>query len=571
MTAGLEGSAIAAAGAALAAVAAAGAALVLRARRRRGGACAAAEAALRASEDRLRWALDATSDIVWDWDLVRDTIYHPSWAQTYGFPEERTPRTGQELLPFIHPEDVPRFHAAMSAVVAGPRERFEVEHRALAASGEWRWVLGRGRVVARDAAGNATRLVGTCTDVTEQKRMLGRLQIADRMASIGTLAAGVAHEINNPLAYVLGNLEVSVERLEELAAPPRPAQDAELPGALRECVEALREAQDGARRVRDIVRDMKVFSRVEDQPGTAAVEIARALRAALSLADHEIRHRARIVLDVADVPPVVASEARLSQVFLNLLVNAAQAIPEGHADSNEIRVTVRRRGTDEVTIEFHDTGAGIATEHRERLFDPFFTTKAPGAGTGLGLAICHGIVTALGGGIEVESEAGEGATFRVTLPIAREAVAPRPDGPSRTARRAPDAPRARIFVVDDEPLFCRMVERVLAAQHDVVSLNDAREALRRVEAGERYDCAVLDLAMPVLTGMELHAEIARLDPRLAERTLFVTGGAFTAATAEFVSQNPGRVIEKPLAPDTLRTAVARVLGRAERVRGAPAA
>jgi CheY-like chemotaxis protein len=301
------------------------------------------------------------------------------------------------------------------------------------------------------------------------------------------------------------------------------------------------------------------------------VDVVPVLRSALGVAANALRHRAQVEVALAPVPPVLASEHRLGQVFLNLLVNAAQAIPDGHPAGNRVRVVADAADDGRVRVEISDTGSGIPPEILPRIFDPFFTTKPVGVGTGLGLAICHGIVTALGGGIEVESEVGEGATFRVTLPIAREAVAPRPVGPSRTAPLAPDAPRARIFVVDDEPLFCRMVERVLAAQHDVVSLNDAREALRRVEAGERYDCAVLDLAMPVLTGMELHAEIARLDPRLAERTLFVTGGAFTAATAEFVSQNPGRVIEKPLAPDTLRTAVARVLGRAERVRGAPAA
>jgi len=549
---------------------AAGVALMLRSQRRRDRRFREAQAALHASEDRLRWAVEATSEIVWDWDLVQDTIYHPCWAQTYGFPEERTPRTGKELASFIHPEDMPRFHAEMSKAAAGAQESFEVEHRALTGSGDWMWMNGRGRVVARDVGGKATRIVGTCTDVTERKRMLARLQIADRMASIGTLAAGVAHEINNPLAYVIGNLAYSLQRLEPLVARPEGQRGTggDATETVRACLAALREAEAGAERVRDIVRDVKLFSRAGEEARTP-VPVAPVLHAALALAGNEIRHRARVALEVGDVPPVLGNESRLSQVFLNLLVNAAQSIPEGHADRNVIRVVARRSGDGAVTVEVHDTGCGIAPESRKRIFDPFFTTKAAGFGTGLGLSICHGIVTALGGEIEVESEVGKGSTFRVTLPAAAapaaEAPRPAPPPPQRARRRA------RILVVDDEPLFCRMVERALGGEHDVVALTDAREALRRVRAGERYDALLTDLAMPVLSGMALHDEIARVDPGLAERTLFATGGAFTPLTTEFVARHAGRVLEKPLGAGALREAVAGVLERAPLALDPPAA
>ncbi|HEX9052775.1 MAG TPA: ATP-binding protein [Anaeromyxobacter sp.] len=571
----------ASAGAILATCAAAGLALLLgialgvgvtvRRQRRRDAIIGATQAALRASEDRLRWALAATSEIVWDWNLVSDEIYHPSWAQTYGFPEERTPRTGRELGGFIHPEDLPRFEGELARTVAGAQGTFEVEHRALTGAGDWRWMLGRARVVARDGAGRATRVVGTCTDVTERKRMQTRLEIADRMASIGTLAAGVAHELNNPLAYVLGNVEFTLAQLESLR-PRVPAGGAAARERLDECTAALAEARSGAERMREIIADVKLFSRAGEEH-RAPVQVGAALRAALSLADHEIRHRARIVVDLASVPPVLANESRLSQVFLNLLVNAAQAIPDGHADRNEIRVTVRADGGGRVEIAVRDTGCGIAPEHRKRLFDPFFTTKPAGIGTGLGLSICHGIVTALGGDVDVESEVGKGSTFRVTLPAApAEPEACPVVGPVRLApAAATGAPRTRVLVVDDEPLFCRMASRALAPEHDVETLTDAGEALRRLRAGERCDLVVTDLAMPVLTGMALHAEIERIDPDLAGRMLFVTGGAFTADTAAFVSRHADRILAKPIAPEALREKVRAALRGRRGAAGAPAA
>jgi PAS domain S-box-containing protein len=545
----------------------AGIALMLRAQRQRSERFRETQEALRASEDRLRWALDATSEIVWDWDLAQDAIYHPSWAQTYGFPEERTPQTGKELAQFIHPEDMPSFMAEVSKVEAGPQDTFEVEHRALTASGDWKWMVGRARVVSRNAAGRATRMVGTCTDVTEHKRMLTRLQIADRLASIGTLAAGVAHEVNNPLASVIGNIGFSLQRMEALQETSTAGAGG--PGSVREtvseCLGALRDAESGALRMRDIVRDVMLFSRTEEDV-RKPVHVGHALRAALSLADNEIRHRARVTLDIDDVPPVLANESRLSQVFLNLLVNAAQAIPEGHADRNEIAVAVRHREAS-VVVEVRDTGCGIPPEHRQRLFDPFFTTKPLGIGTGLGLAICHGIVTALGGEIDVESAVGKGSTFRVVLPATAEAVPP--EIPSPGPRRA--CRRGRILVVDDEPLFCRMAARTIGIEHEVVTLTDSSEALRLLRAGERFDVVVADLAMPVLTGMELHAEVARVDPGQAERMLFVTGGVFTPLAAEFVARHPSRVLEKPLPAQALRTAIAELLERAPRPLDAPAA
>ncbi|HSN14143.1 MAG TPA: ATP-binding protein [Anaeromyxobacteraceae bacterium] len=527
-------------------------------RRRRERLFEEAQRALRASEERLRLALEATSDVVWDWDVVKDTIYHPGWAKAYGFPEERTPRSGHELGPYMHPEDAPAFGALLGELMEGKRDSFEIEHRALYGNGEWRWTSGRARAVARDPQGRATRIIGTCADVTERRRMLARLKMADRLASVGTLAAGVAHEINNPLAYVLGNVEHALESLRSLDAALAAGEPAAAGTArvVRDGIEALEEASVGAGRVRDIVRDLKVFSRA-DKDERRPTSVPRILQSAINVAGPELRRRARLQLDLADVPTVVANESRLAQVFLNLLVNAAQSIPEGHPEENRITVSSRVDPPGHVVVTVQDTGCGVPLADQKRIFDPFYTTKPVGVGTGLGLAICHGIVTSIGGEIEVESAPGRGSTFRVSLPASGEAERlPAHAGPGAAPRRA------RLLVVDDEEAFCRAVERMIGADHDVVTTCDPFEALRRVEAGEEFDLLLSDVVMPRLSGMELHALLTKCAPALAERTLFVTGGATDAAVAEFLAARPGCVIEKPCGASALRAAISTALSSA---------
>jgi PAS domain S-box-containing protein len=543
----------------------AGAALsgLIVSRRRRERAFAAAQAALLASEERLRLALEATSDVVWDWDVVKDGIYHPGWAKAYGFPEERTPRNGHELGPFMHPEDAPTFGALLGETLEGKRESFEYEHRALYGSGEWRWTVARARAVARDAAGRATRIVGTCADVTERRRMRARLQMSDRLAAVGTLAAGVAHEINNPLSYVLGNVEHGLETLADLRGEIEGdrAMPSTVAARLTETCEALAEASSGAERVRDIVRDLKVFSRA-DADERRPTSVVRVLQGAINLAGQELRRRARLRLDLVDVPTVIANESRLSQVFVNLLVNAAQAIPEGRADDNEIAVATRVDANGHVVVEVRDTGCGIPPSDQKHIFDPFYTTKPVGVGTGLGLAICHGIVTALGGEIDVESAAGGGACFRVVLPASGE-----PERLRDAAAPRPAVRRARLLVVDDEEGFCRAVERMLAEEHDVITTTDPFDALRRIEGGERFDLLLTDVVMPRLSGIELHALVAKCAPALGDRTLFVTGGAVNPAVADFLARHRGSVIEKPCGVGALRTAIASALDGASAAEG----
>ena len=399
--------------------------------------------------------------------------------------------------------------------------------------------------------------LGVVRDVTERRKLQAQLMVSDRMASVGTLAAGVAHEINNPLTAVIGNLDFVIENVTTTSAErPSSMSPERIDAWLRQNVaEPLVEARDAAERVRLIVRDLKIFSRspVEVEP-RGPVDVEKVMESSLRMAWNEIRHRAHLVKVYGRVPDVAVNEARLGQVFLNLIVNGAQAIAEGHAEDNEIRVTTSLSG-ERVVIEVSDTGAGIPPAIIGRIFDAFFTTKEVGGGTGLGLAICHRIVTDMGGYLTVESEVGKGSTFRVTLPVCRENATE-----VALAEVAPSAVRrGRILVVDDEELVLRLVERSLSADHDVVTVSSAREALALCVSGARFDVILCDLMMPDMTGMDLHRELARVAPELVDRMVFLTGGAFTASARQFLAEVAREHLDKPFELTGLRMLVRRYL------------
>ncbi|HEY4241324.1 MAG TPA: response regulator [Kofleriaceae bacterium] len=376
--------------------------------------------------------------------------------------------------------------------------------------------------------------VAVFRDVTAEKSANTQLMISDRMASLGALAAGVGHEINNPLAAVIANLDLAladVEQLEENSG---------------ELTDELRDAREAADRVRQIVKDLKLFSRAEEET-TGPVSLERVLESSLRMAWTEIRHRARLVRAYEPVPPVIANEARLGQVFLNLIVNAAQAIPPGAASSNQIGVSTKLvKGR--IHVEISDTGPGISPEVMARLFTPFFTTKPAGVGTGLGLAICQRLTTAIGGTILVDSVLGRGTTFTVILPAGAG------DAPAGDVLVAvPKAKRRlRILAIDDEPAILTVVRRALGNEHHVAGNTDAGAALQRIRGGERFDLILCDLMMPTITGMELHETLAREFPDQADAIVFITGGAFTPSATQYLEKLPNKQLEKPFAVGDLR-------------------
>ncbi|MCP3136933.1 hybrid sensor histidine kinase/response regulator [Pyxidicoccus xibeiensis] len=408
--------------------------------------------------------------------------------------------------------------------------------------------------------GGRMAAVSVARDVTESRRMEERLRLSDRMAGVGTLAAGVAHEINNPLAYVIGNQQFALERLEPLLQEAD-GEVAQVPvEALRAIADALMDASEGAGRVRHVVRDLKTFSR-GDEETTHPLDVRHVVESALAICHNEVRHRARVRRDFRDVPKVVANDARLGQVFLNLVVNAAQAIPDGQAEQHEIALSTYTDARGRAVVEVADTGSGIAPEHLERIFDPFFTTKPVGVGTGLGLSICHGIVHSLGGEMQVESQVGKGTRFRVILPAAGTPVeVPKP----RPVEVLPPASRrARLLVLDDEPLVARGMARLLAGECAAESTSSARDALARLSQGERFDLLLCDVMMPEMSGEAFFQRLAEVAPDQRERVVFITGGAFTPEARAFLERlPPGRCVQKPVASEVLRALVREQLARA---------
>jgi PAS domain S-box-containing protein len=383
----------------------------------------------------------------------------------------------------------------------------------------------------------------------ERERMQQQLAQADRMAAVGLLAAGVAHEVNNPLAYVLLNLQLLERDLAGFEASPPPEQ-------LEQCRERLALVRQGVDRIATIVRDLRTFSR-GDEHRRSPVDLGEVLEFAVRMAASETQSRASVELSIGEAPPVLANQARLEQVFLNLIVNAVQAMDEQRVAENRVRVSVRRLGAEDgsdpqaVMVEVADNGSGVDEGAIDRVFDPFFTTKSQG--TGLGLSISRSIVKSLGGQITVENLSGGGAAFRVVLPAAPSSVVPRRTMP------APDqaAGGLRLLVVDDEPSVADALRAVLAERHRVTAVTSAAHALDLVSAGVRFDALVCDLAMPGMSGIELHERLGHVDPELARRTIFMTGIA-GSGEADFLAVAGNPSLQKPFDLDDLDAALAHV-------------
>ncbi len=393
--------------------------------------------------------------------------------------------------------------------------------------------------------GGERLMVAIGRDVTERIETQAQLMFSDRMATIGSLAAGVAHEINNPLTVIIANLHFAMEDL-DIAG-----NGFGTPACLTSLAGLLREASEGAECVAGIARDLKIFSRAEEDI-RGPVDVVRVLESASRMARTEIRHRAQLLHDYAEVPPVEGNESRLGQVFLNLLVNAAQSLPEGHAIDNRIVLRTRCDTTGFVTVEVEDTGVGIAPDNLARMFTPFFTTKARGVGTGLGLSICKRIVSSFGGDISVSSEVGRGTTFSVRLPTACK----RPRAAIEAAAvTSPPCRRGKILIVDDDSLTAKAIWRVLASEHEVMVLQDATEALAHIVGGEHFDVIICDMMMPDKTGPDFFHALTALAPEHSERIIFVTGGVFTVAARDFLDRVPNPCLEKPFDVKSLKALI----------------
>ncbi len=489
------------------------------------------EEELRRSEEQLRALTDASLEAVVIHQDGQIILVNRAMASMLGYTVDEM--VGSSAFRFIAPES----HAAIRAQFALTSQ---ATYEALALHKDGSKFPIEVEVRGASWKGRQVRMAAM-RDIRERRRNQAQLIFADRLAAVGMLAAGVAHEINNPLAFV--SLSVDFARHEIQRGGPR-----------EEILRALDDAAAGTRRVSGIVRDLGRISRVDDGR-RGSVEIRPVLEAALGIARNEIRHRAVLTLDLREVPPVDASEARLGQVFLNLLINAAQAVPEGAPEKNAVRVATFEHASGRVAVEFSDSGSGISAEVRPRIFDPFFTTKPLGVGTGLGLSICQGIVASLGGEIEVESEPGKGATFRVLLPRAKGVAMPQALEPAPLLSSRP-----RVLVVDDEALMRKALLRLLQASCDATAVATGAEVLALLASGAHFDVLLCDLMMPGMTGKGLYEQLLVVAPELARRTAFLSGGAFTTETAEFLHRVQNPILQKPFLPAELFAVVRDLAG-----------
>jgi PAS domain S-box-containing protein len=399
----------------------------------------------------------------------------------------------------------------------------------------------------RNANGEVAGVVALSNDVSEVRRLQANAIQNDRVIALGTLAASVAHEINNPLTYILGHVKMLGEALEKTGQVVTELKGAE-GEVLRDIVARMRQMLEpirhGTERIASITRDLRTFSR----PGpdeAAIVDVRSVVESVLQLIGKELEARARLFLNLRDTAAVRGNQARFVQVILNLVVNAMQALPSDRREESEIGVSTRNDGSD-VVIEVADSGPGVALADRERIFEPFFSTKEIGEGTGLGLFVCRNIVRGFSGDVTVGDRPGGGALFRVVIPAMSEAsatvaVSERVDSVS-TARLS-----GSVLVIEDEPLVAQMLcQQLLAAGYRANTEDDAERALDHLARDDaNVDLVYCDLMMKGMTGMDLAEELETRNPAARAKMVFMTGGAFTPRARAFLDGNAGQVVEKP--------------------------
>jgi len=516
-----------------------------------------AAAALRASEERYQLAVAGANQGLWDWDLKTDTMFVSARAQEFmGLEpsEPLRPRREWIALSAFHPDDMDTLRAAMSDHLHGKTKFYAVDYRMKHPSGNWHWYRQRG-VALRDADGHPYRMAGSMEDISAQKDLEGQLLQAKKLEAIGTLAGGIAHDFNNILAAILGYGEMAQKSAGE-GTPLRRHVDAVVSAGLR---------------AKSLVERILAFSRSgigERKPVHVQSVVAEALDLAAASLPKQVRLvRALIAGDAA----VMGDATQIHQVVMNLCANGAQAMKAGGTLAVSLDVVDKTRSMAAtsalpagryVRLVVRDTGAGIPAKILERIFDPYFTTKDVGVGTGLGLSLVHGIVTELGGGIEVDGRPGEGAIFTVFLPLASAAAAPAP-----AAEAVPEGAGETVLIVDDEEMLVRLGEEMVAGLgYEPVGFASSAAALESFRAcPDRFHAVLTDESMPELTGSDLVREIRKLRPEIP--IVIMSGVVTPAFSARARELGATEVLAKPLAERELARSLAAALHTHGRVSG----
>jgi PAS domain S-box-containing protein len=505
------------------------------------------EEALRQSEERYRTILEEMEEPYFEMDLAgRFTFFNNAMCRRLGYSREEL--MGMHYKVYTPPEENEKVFATFNKVYRTGEPAKLLDITTIRKDGT-RNLSETSILPLRNEQGEITRFRGVTRDLTERKRaeeerrqLEQKAQLASRLASVGELASGVAHEINNPLTGVIGYAHLLLARKD-------------ISRDVRHDLEIINE---GAQRVAGIVKKLLAFAR-QTKPEQRYVNINELIRNTLDLRAYELAaSNIKVALQLTrDMPMTIVDPGQLQQVFLNLIINAETEMKLAH---DKGRLTIKtERINNSIRILFKDNGLGIPKENLETIFDPFFTTREVGQGTGLGLSVCHGIVTEHNGRIWAESEPGKGATFIVELPLITEEGQSEP--PEPVIEESPKVAKARILVIDDEPVIREFISQVLGEQgHTVETVDNAASALKMVKS-KRYRLILLDIKMPGMSGVELYKQFQKIAPSLTKRVVFITGDVMGKRTIAFIEKTKTPYVMKPFDARELKTQLNRILAK----------
>jgi PAS domain S-box-containing protein len=386
-------------------------------------------------------------------------------------------------------------------------------------------------------------------DITENNRLRAQTILADKLATVGTLAAGIIHEINNPMTFVYSNLEYINKKIKTIILDDTQHRD-----FILNLKDVIDESLQGARKIIKIIHDLKGFAR-KDQDELTLVNINEVLNTAINIAHPQFKNHAQLKTDFAtDLPLLLSSNGKLNQVFLNLIINAAQAMDGDDFQKNIIHIKTFAE-QDGICIDITDTGKGITPNILSKIFDPFFTTKPAGVGTGLGLSICSEIINGLGGQIIAKSNLGKGSMFSIFLPINLIEE-------TTTSMSAPikNVTGKKILIIDDQPTVLKTLDRVLGKNNQVTQALGGRAAFDLlISGGQQFDIIVSELEMPDISGVDLYRYLAKYKPSLAKIMIFTIAGPRNFLTTEFLLSIKNPCIKKPFTKNLLLEAIDGVL------------
>ncbi len=492
----------------------------------------AAFEALRRSEARFRFLVEAAPDGVVI--LVRGKVVflNPRAATLLGA-DNADAALGQPIGSFLPARDAAAAGERIATMLRTGEEMPPSEYGVLAAPDR---VVEIKSIICEWENGPA--VLAFARDVTARKALDKKLVETDRLNALGTLSAGVAHEINNPLTYA----QLSLQRMERTLAKAN-LSDA-VAASLRE---QLHDVHHGIARVASITSSLRMFARPDESP-PGPIDAVSVLERALKMVDNELRHRGELIRQIEEVPFAIGNASRLEQVLVNLLINAMQSLPSDGTGRVEVAVTLRDAA---VAIDVTDNGCGIPASVRDRVFDPFFTTKPVGDGMGLGLSVCKTIVESFGGTIELTSTERKGTA--VTVRLRSSATPPKPP-PEPVVR---SAPRRSVLIVDDDELVRKVLEQILSQDHDV-SIAESGAAGVEFVAARGFDVILCDMMMPGMDGREVHRRFAALKPGLERRIIFITGGTFELELDRFLVSSGNLCLTKPFRIEHVLDAVAQI-------------